>query len=1617
MENINQIILNSTISFLKPSLIQLGNKFAVIWQAKNQANNGYNIWGQLIDINGNKIGNQFDITNDTLSIQNENPVATDLGYNSKFIVLWNRQDAETSTSGICGQLFDYYSEAKKIDSRFYFQQPLVNEQLSNPQIIELNVGGVFVVSWNQLNKTTNKKQINIQTLDGHGNKTSNILSYAVNDNINFNYVNSFTNFQTCPGKPLGIIGSFLDMPDLSNVNTYRIGTFSSDIYGQTSINPTFAGWLPHGGYNPLNFKLIGPVGENVAVVLWSGINTNNSADRPLCALKYSGTGSILTNVTKLYETNEIATELSSVQLLGRHGIIFKKNSDKTMHFLTMDVNLNKLSGPVILYNTSIDDYSVNAKLISYDEFLLVSSRYNNIDNYHSLYFTKINATAALLNNPPSPTTQVIEPVSIPIAPPNTLPVSPEITSTSEIKLNQAIGYAPNAALLKDNRFVVVWAERNVTDFQGIGVTFGRIYAMDGTAISGQFKIDNLGRKVSLAALGNGGFLASWRDTSVNQMAVRVFDNNGSPLSNSYIVNPSTVMSDDITAVGLPFLTNSYVNAVLFYPANGITSAQVFDADGKRLGFRTYPIIGGISNTALQAGARPTTTFHPNGEIKAAWFSVRSIAIRTYDAYQGAIVVNSNNAERYEFRFPNTTNYLYNSALGLAGKGYVIAWNDQDLKLKGKFFSTPLVETGITSSKTFNISNLSYYDTLPAIASLNDASFVVAWNRFYNGTYSANIGQLFDPDGNRLGEEFVLSTSVIYSDEKLKLASSPTSNRFVATWTQGNNAYFRLFTHTQAALDQLPEIITPQILNEGTTRTDLNAIIYQLLNFPQQLAVAPNNNYIISYVKDVSSQKYPGISVFDEKGVQLTNRFIDTISVSNIGGAFHPLINVAILKDERFIVVWPSALDGGKVVGQLLTDKGELEGSPFALGDDNQWRSPLLISLANNNFAYLWIENISSSLNIVGKIFTPTGATINDKFQVNTSILREDKINGVPLTNGKFVIVWLNADLADYSKKNLYGQVFFTNGTRYLQEFDITITDYGSTYSRLIAIVPQLTALACGNFAVSWYDGNGRISTQIMNDVGEKLKFFQYSIATVSAPTNSRNYLPAIVKLKDDSLLMAFSSTYFIYGSGSPGEGLVGWGADVGLGHSFFGHYGQIISPGKNNNNVTQSPAFRLYEKLDNNLYPQHILMRLDNGNIAWIGGNLINGESGLSYANLKTQVFDGNSFPYLTGDRYYSYCEENTPKPESGNPNGQTNSPSSKVSGANRAQLSWLSPAYWLSELQNIWQQGGAQVGVWLNRTIQPLSELAITFAQTNTLALGSKSVISAQSTSLLKDAVSSSISVMCQSTSLSTTESLSCVSEHYHMHVLAKPAQGSLVGYSGAMSPDVSSFGLLSDHYDVTTCKPITYFAHPSVVCEGKQTSIVYTPVLASRPFEGLDGQLTLWGMGAAYALRWWQGTDTSLKQVNAINVEEKVKAQVRVDASIFQQTLKIMDYYIAGIESFLKTWQQQAPKADKGWAEFALEDLQADVKNLHKQGYSDSQALAELKADVQYLYQQVKQEVKQIQAKAFSQKPNKPSHYGFFRQNIAENSIATLTNLDTKQELTPTLLASPQRLRHLGK
>jgi hypothetical protein len=242
---------------LGPSIASLSNGgFVVVWQSNGQDGSGYGVYGQRFDSNGNKVGSEF-LVNTWTTDDQEAPSITSLP-NGGFVVVWKSgcwwqectpQDGDGY--GVYGQRFD--SNGNKVGSEFLVNTWTTDDQEA-PSITSLP-NGRFVVVWDGAGEGDGDGVYG-QRFDSNGNKVGS--EFQVNTwTTNYQWFPSITSLSNggfvvvwtsgcdpswapCSstaqdGSGYGVYGQRFDSDGNKVGSEFQVNTWTTDSQGYPSI--------------------------------------------------------------------------------------------------------------------------------------------------------------------------------------------------------------------------------------------------------------------------------------------------------------------------------------------------------------------------------------------------------------------------------------------------------------------------------------------------------------------------------------------------------------------------------------------------------------------------------------------------------------------------------------------------------------------------------------------------------------------------------------------------------------------------------------------------------------------------------------------------------------------------------------------------------------------------------------------------------------------------------------------------------------------------------------------------------------------------------------------------------------------------------------------------------------------------------------------------------------------------------------------------------------------------------------------------------------------------------------------------------------------------------------
>jgi Ca2+-binding RTX toxin-like protein len=377
----------------------------------------------------------------------------------------------------------------------------------------------------------------------------------------------------------------------------------------------------------------------------------------------------------------------------------------------------------------------------------------------------------------------------------------------------------------------------------------------------------------------------------------------------------------------------------------------------------------VNTTTQQGQGSPDVTPLPDGRFVVVWEDLSQTGGDVSGNAVKAQIFNADGSKRGgEFLMNTTTaNGQYQPAVTVLSDGrFAVAWTDNsvnsddnsEMSVRTQVFNIDGSKNG--SERLVNTTTAAnQFD--PSITALNAGVYVVVWTdgsqSAPDGNGNAVRGQLFGADGNKLGNEFLVNTTVA-SHQYEPTVSLLTDGRFVVAWRD----------NSETADDTSYSAVRAQVFNADGSKSGVEFLVNSATFREQyQPTVAPlaGGRFVVAWTdvsrtgSDTSDQAIRA-QVFNADTSKSGAEFV--VNTITSGNQITP--HVSPLLDGRFVVTW-----------------GDGSNSPDDLG------------------------SVTGSA-VRAQVFLPDGSKGGEEFLVNTTTLGSQvEPRGTPLADGRFVIVW------------------------------------------------------------------------------------------------------------------------------------------------------------------------------------------------------------------------------------------------------------------------------------------------------------------------------------------------------------------------------------------------------------------------------------------------------------------------------------------------------------------------------------------------------------------------------------------------------------------------------------
>ena len=292
-------------------------------------------------------------------------------------------------------------------------------------------------------------------------------------------------------------------------------------------------------------------------------------------------------------------------------------------------------------------------------------------------------------------------------------------------------------------------------------------------------------------------------------------------------------------------------------------------------------------------------------------------------------------------------------------------------------------------------------TSPAVAMNADGSFVVVWqDAALDQSNSGIFAQRYDADGNPLGTEFRVNTTVDQAQDSPAIAIDSAGN-FVVTWVSDDQ-------------DGDEEGIYAQRFNSaGTPIGDefrVNTETDDQQDNPQ-IAMTANGDFIIVWESD--DQDGDGAGVYAQRYDSDGDPVGDEFRVNTETSADQD--NPAVAMNDRgdVIIAWESTDQDGSgsgIYAQRYDSNGDAVGEEFRVNveNDGNQTSPVVGIDSTGNFIIAWSDdtNGEDGDDLFARQYNNLGQRVGEEFRVNTTTENDQEGLAIAINEaGNVLTVW------------------------------------------------------------------------------------------------------------------------------------------------------------------------------------------------------------------------------------------------------------------------------------------------------------------------------------------------------------------------------------------------------------------------------------------------------------------------------------------------------------------------------------------------------------------------------------------------------------------------------------
>lgn len=364
----------------------------------------------------------------------------------------------------------------------------------------------------------------------------------------------------------------------------------------------------------------------------------------------------------------------------------------------------------------------------------------------------------------------------------------------------------------------------------------------------------------------------------------------------------------------------------------------------------------------------------------------------------------------------TTDFQYLAAAAMDGEGsFVVVWNSylQD-GVYGGIFGQRYEASGTPLGSEFQVNT--YTESAqytPAVAADAAGNFVVVWDSYSpDGNDLDVVAQRYDADGNPVGAEFVVNTTVGGSQRDPAVAASAGGD-FVVVWESFAGIFGQRYDAAGTPLG---------------TEFQVNTYTSDAAQFRPAVTADAAGNFVAVWESEGQDGSSRGVfgQRYDADGNPAGGEF--QVNTYTKDAQRRPAVAAAASGD--FVVVWESGLQDGSytgIFGQRFDGAGNALGPEFQVNSFTQYPQirPDVVATDAGGIVVVWQSPglDASDGGVVGQRYDAAGVAVGGEFLVNTYTFATQGDPAVAAgPPGQFVVAWVSAS-QDGSADGIFGQRF------------------------------------------------------------------------------------------------------------------------------------------------------------------------------------------------------------------------------------------------------------------------------------------------------------------------------------------------------------------------------------------------------------------------------------------------------------------------------------------------------------------------------------------------------------------------------------------------------------------